>query len=141
MKLPVRTAKRATTRIHVFYALPLPLPSFLALTNALTSSFPSPLFFLPRFNRQRAWLTKHARGHAHAQSAECRRAHRAQQAHQLSRNRIFRATLPIEPKLIDDYVLYICPMTDFERYRIRRHWIILRTRLQAEIIRYTVEDR
>lgn len=139
MKLPVRTAKRATTRIHVFYALPLPFPS-LTLTNALTSSFPSPLFFLPRFNRQRAWLTKHARGHAHAQSPECRRAHRAQQAHQLSWNRIFRATLPIEPKLIDDYVLYLSDGR-FWTIPIRRHWIILRTRLQAEIIRYTVEDR
>lgn len=63
------------------------------------------------------------------------------------------ASASIKPK--SNFSRYLTDWTEIDRWLrviylsdgrfwtipIRRHWIILRTRLQAEIIRYTVEDR
>lgn len=57
------TNSKASNDSHscLLYLLPSTLSLSLLLSYECVHFFPSPLFFLPRFNRQRAWLTKHAR--------------------------------------------------------------------------------
>ena len=111
-ELPVRAAKRATTRIHVFYAFSL-LPIFLSLSLSFSlflspflshsrsvlsfRSLPPPLFLFTKIQPSTCVINEAREGSdAVPCNPECRSARRASRAHQLrghgAEKWIFRAT-------------------------------------------------